>query len=102
MRGVLYPPGAGQQKTATGPALSETEVERRAIIAKAWTLHQQRKTEKELQDLKAKFLSMRLALRVLRRADSRLFRGALARSPDLLFPRRLNPPTETPPAQGWR
>jgi hypothetical protein len=82
--------------------LPDKEVERRAVIEKAWTIFRQRQTEQQLQDLKTKFNSMRLAMRVLRRLDSRLFKGAITKSPEQLFPRNLSPPTETPPLKGWK
>ncbi|KAI9028699.1 mitochondrial ribosomal protein L28-domain-containing protein [Hyaloraphidium curvatum] len=98
IRNTLYPPQAFPKP----PEVAPEEAERRELIAKAWTIYRQHQTEQQLQALKAKFLSMRLAMRVLRRVNSRLFKGALTKSADLSFPRRLNPPTETPPLGGWK
>ena len=113
IKDILYKPPL---KTPQIAKLNTTDLERREIIERVWSLLKSRESQEQEISLLKKYRSMRAALEELKETDERLFRGtgvmeshaADSENSDdntlkepILFPRRLKIPTETPPIGGW-
>ncbi len=73
------------------------------LIEKAWLMFKLREQEGYINNLKRRFEVMESAMSALAKTDKRLHDGALVKDvEEMMFSRRLRPPTQTPPTEGWR
>ncbi|KAL1916015.1 mitochondrial 54S ribosomal protein mL40 [Calcarisporiella thermophila] len=81
--------------------LSEEDLLRHDTIERAWKLVQSKRREARQMELERKFRMQREAMLELERTDERLFRGALVKDRQAVFPVQLKSATETPSPTGW-
>ncbi|KAI9207703.1 mitochondrial ribosomal protein L28-domain-containing protein [Polychytrium aggregatum] len=99
---ILYGERFKRAPSEVDPQLEQGEEDRLEIIERMWAYEKQQEAVRQVEELKQKYVAMRLAMEELEKTDARLFQEATKTSDDLvMFPKRMKIPTLTPPIGGW-
>ncbi|KAI7905992.1 mitochondrial ribosomal protein L28-domain-containing protein [Cokeromyces recurvatus] len=97
IRRILFEPPVRQKSII----LEGEKLEQHETIERAWKLFKMRSREQRERTLERQFRAMQAAMNELEKTSERLFKGAIAKSRHLNYPKQAKIPTETPSAQGW-
>ncbi|KAJ2371259.1 hypothetical protein IW150_004674 [Coemansia sp. RSA 2607] len=96
MKQIMY-----QEEPRTIPELTEEDLERHQTILRADIIVKMRASKARRAEREHKFAAMEAAYEALEKADERLFKAACIKDANVVFPRQMRVPTETPPIKIW-
>ncbi|KAJ2888764.1 hypothetical protein FB639_000412 [Coemansia asiatica] len=90
-----------QEEPRQLPKLTSEDLERHQTILRAWEVVRMEERRKRRGEREIKFKAMERAYEALEDVDQRLFRAACVREANVVFPRQMRVPTETPAKKIW-
>ncbi|KAJ1819399.1 hypothetical protein LPJ56_003653, partial [Coemansia sp. RSA 2599] len=90
-----------QEEPRQLPKLTEEDLERHQTILRAVEVMRMEDRRKRRLERERKFAAMEAAYEALEAADPRLYKAACIKENNVVFPRQMRVPTETPAKKIW-